>query len=232
MKLKKILFLFVIFLSITISAQTKKIIDNLTSFKELEVSSGIEVILVKSNENKLEIVGEKADIIAITNTNGVLKISLPFSKKADENLANGKAKVTLFYKEDITKIYVDNNATVTGKGFKQSILNCIVKERGILELSINVDELKVNATSGGIITLKGSAKNQNIAVELYGIYEGFELKVSDKSKISSKSGAKAEIYSEGKLTPIVGFGGSIFYKGNPQISSDKNINGGIIQKRD
>lgn len=231
MKMKKTFFLLVIFLSITISAQTK-IIDNLASFEELEVTSGIEVILVKSNENKLEIEGKKAEAILANVTNGLLKIGLPFSKKAEENLVNGKAIATLFYKENLTKITADNNTVIKGKDIKQTYLNCLVKERGIIELDIIVDEIKVTATSGGIITLKGSAKNQNVIVELYGVYEGFELKVSGDSFVSAKSGAKAEIYTEEKLTPIVGFGGSIFYKGNPQIGDDKKINGGIVQKRD
>ena len=229
--MKKLIFLFSSLFFLAISAQTKNI-DNIASFKELEVTSGIEIVLIKSNENKLQIEGEKAGDIIAKSVNGILKINLPFSKKAAENLAIGKAKATLFYKTNITKIVADNNATITGKEFEQTTLTCVAKERGIIELSINADEIIANTTSGGIITLVGSAKKQNISVELYGVYEGFGLKVSENTIVSAKSGAKAEVYSEKKLTPIVSFGGSIFYKGNPQISADKKINGGIVQKRD
>lgn len=229
--MKKIFFLFASFLFVVTSAQTKAFND-LVSFKELEVTSGIELTLIKSNENKLIIEGEKAETIVINNTNGFLKIGLPFSKKPGENLVNGKAKATLFYKENLTKIIADNNAIINGKDVKQSYINCTVKERGIIELDVTLDEIKVTATSGGIVTLLGTVKKQNIFVELYGVFEGFALKGSGDATVNAKSGAKAEVYVEKKLTPIVGFGGSIFYKGNPQISDDKKINGGIIQKRD
>lgn len=229
--MKKLTFLLLLFLFCKISAQTKTI-DNLKGFTSLEVTSGIEVILVKNNENKLEIEGEKSTIVEVKNVNGVLKIGLPFSTKAYENLADGKIKATLFYKENINTITADNRAIIKGKDFKQTNISCIAKERAIIELIISADTIKVNITSGGIVTLSGITKKQNINVELYGIYEGFNLKASENTIVNAKSGAKAEVYSENKLTPIVGFGGSIFYKGNPQISSDKKINGGIIQKRD
>ena len=58
-------------------------------------------------------------------------------------------------------------------------------------------------------------------MDLYGIYEGFNLKAEEKSDVKVASGAKAEVNSITTLSAKVSFGGSIFYKGNPEIIKDK-----------
>lgn len=222
--MKKLFFL-LLFIQIAVLAQTKTI-TNLNSFKELEVNNGIEITLIKSDENKVEIKGKKVEQIIIKVTDEVLKVGLPFYKILTET------KATVFYKEDILKITANNTSIVKGENLQQTKITCIAKEKSIIELSVNVSNINVFATSSGIITLQGSANNQNVDVELYGIYEGFGLNVKGDTTVSAKSGAKAEVYSEKKLIPNVSFGGSIFYKGNPVISQDKKVNGGIIQKRE
>jgi hypothetical protein len=50
--------------------------------------------------------------------------------------------------------------------------------------------------------------------------------------VKSGTGAKAEIFAGKVLNAKVSFGGSIFYKGNPDLIRDKKLVGGIIQKKD
>ena len=52
------------------------------------------------------------------------------------------------------------------------------------------------------------------------------------STVKAGTGAKAEILAGQTLSATVSFGGSIFYKGNPEVVKDKKVIGGIIQKRD
>ena len=66
---------------------------------------------------------------------------------------------------------------------------------------------------------------------MYAIYNGFNLECSSNSVVKSGTGAKAEIFAGESLNAKVSFGGSIFYKGMPDVIKDKKVIGGIIQKR-
>ena len=78
--------------------------------------------------------------------------------------------------------------------------------------------------------LTGESKNQDIDCDLYGVYEGFGLTVSELSELRVGSGAKAEINAGETLKAKVTFGGSIFYKGSPEVIKDKKVAGGIIKQ--
>ena len=56
--------------------------------------------------------------------------------------------------------------------------------------------------------------------------------MSDNTSIRAGSGAKAEVNAGETLNAKVSFGGSIFYKGNPEVIKDKKVAGGIIKQVD
>ena len=120
----------------------------------------------------------------------------------------------------------------SGKDIIQDKLEVNTQERAFINLVIKVKYLEVRASSGGIIKLSGDTKNQNVDVDLYGIYNGFNLKSEVNSIVKAGTGAKAEILAGEILNAKVSFGGSIFYKGTPEVLKDKKVIGGIIQKRD
>ena len=219
-----------IFSSLSIFSQSK-ITKNLGDFSILKVYNGIELELIKATEQKLEITGKKSEIVKLKNVDGTLKISLPFSLKPDNNIADGEVLVKLYYKNNIAVIDANEGATITGKEIKQDKLEVRSQERAFINLVVKVKHLEVKATSGGIVKLSGNTKNQTIDVDLYGIYNGFNLKTKASSIVKSGTGAKAEIFAGETLQAKVNFGGSIFYKGNPEVLKDKKVVGGIIQKR-
>jgi len=229
--MKKIIYIFLFFSSLSILSQ-RKVDKNVGDFSILKVYNGIELELIKSTEQKLEITGKKAEIVKIKNVNGTLKLSLPFSLKPENNLANGEVLVKLYYNNTIAVIDANEGATITGKEVNQDKLEVNAQERAFINLVVKVKYLEVRVTSGGIIKLTGSVKNQNVDVDLYGIYNGYDLKAKANSTVKAGTGAKAEISAGETLDAKVSFGGSIFYKGNPEVLKDKKVVGGIIQKRD
>ncbi|ARV07029.1 DUF2807 domain-containing protein [Polaribacter sp. SA4-10] len=228
--MKKITFICIILLSyITIAQST--ITKNLGDYTTLKVYNGIELELIKSNEQKLEITGEKSELVKVKNVNNTLKISLPFSIRPAENSAEGKIFVKIYYNKNITLIDANEGATITAKDFNQDKIEVNAQERAFITLTTTANYISVRASSGGIIKLSGTAKHQDVDVDLYGIYHGYNMKVSGNSAVKSATGAKAEILAGDVLNAKVSFGGSIFYKGNPDIVKDKKVIGGIIQKR-
>ena len=229
--MKNILYICALLFSFNALAQSI-ITKNLGDFTTLKVYNGIEVELVKSKENKLVITGEKSEIVKVKTVNNTLKISLPFSLIPEKNAADGKVLIKLYYNKNIAIIDANEGSTITGKEIIQDKLEVNSQERAFINLVVKVKYLDVRASSGGMIKLTGTAKNQNVDVDLYGIYNGFSLKNESNSTVKAGTGAKAEIFAGETLNAKVSFGGSIFYKGNPVVVKDKKIIGGIIQKRD
>ena len=229
--MKKIIFICALMLSYITFSQTV-VTKNLGDYSILKVYNGIEVELVKSEEQKLEITGEKSEMVKIKNVNNTLKLSLPFSLKPENNAADGKVLIKLFYNKNIAIVDANEGATITGKGFNQDKLEVNAQERAFINLTSKVKYLIVKTTSGGIVKLTGTTENQQVDVDLYGIYNGFGMQTTGNSTVKAGTGAKAEILAGQTLSATVSFGGSIFYKGNPEVVKDKKVIGGIIQKRD
>lgn len=228
--MKKLIFIGILLISfITFSQST--VTKNLGDYNILKVYNGIEVELLKSTDQKLEITGEKSEMVKIKNVDGTLKLSLPFSLNPSDNSADGKVLIKIYYNNKINIIDANEGATITGKDFQQNELEVNAQERGFINLTLKADNLKVRASSGGIIKLSGTTKNQEIDVDLYGVYHGFNLIASEKTSIKSGTGAKAEVNAVTTLNAKVSFGGTIFYKGDPEVVKDKKVIGGIIEKR-
>ena len=228
--MKKIVFIIALMFSFILAAQTT-INKTLGDYTELKVYNGIELELIKSADQKLEITGEKSEKVKIKNVNNTLKLSLPFSLKPDNNAADGKILIKLYYNKSIAILDANEGATITGKDFNQDKLEVNAQERAFINLTTKVKYLTVKTSSGGIIKLSGTTKNQEVAVDLYGVYNGFDMKTSGNSGVFAGTGAKAEVFAGETLSAKVSFGGSIFYKGNPEVVKDKKVIGGIIQKR-
>ena len=224
-KMKKYILINFLVLSNVLFSQstvTKKLGD----FYKIKVYNGINIELIRSQEHKIEVTGEKSQKIKIKNTNGILKISLKFP----DLLADGKANVKLYYNEDIQVIDGNEGSTITGKSINQSHIEVKAQEGAFIELEIKTKHLQVKSSTGGIIKLSGSSKNQEIDLDLYGVYHGYDLIVSDNTTVNAGTGSKAEVKVGETLNVKVSFGGSVFYKGSPEVIENKKVAGGIIKQ--
>jgi len=228
--MKKTLLILIITLTHSIYSQTV-VKKTLGDYSVLKVYNGIEVLLLQSKEQKIEIKGEKSEKVKIKNVNGVLKLSLPFSLKPENNYGKGKVFITLYYNSNIDVIDANEGSIITGKEFHQEKLKVNSQERAFIDLTLKVTHLNIRASSGGVIKLTGSSESQTVNIDLYGVYNGFGLNVTGNTNVFSGTGAKAEISAGKTLSAKVNFGGSIFYKGSPEVQKNKKVLGGIIQRR-
>ena len=214
------------FVSITIFSQTT-ITKTIGDYNKLKVYNGIDVELVKSDKQEMIITGEKSEKVKVKNTNNTLKISLRFP----ETLANGKVKITLFYNKNIQTIDVNEGAMVTAKNFNQPQLEVKAQEGALINMVIETKHLNVKSVSGGVIKLTGTTKNQNVEVTDSGVYHAYNLKASDSSIIRAAIGGKAEINVGETLDAKIRFGGTIYYKGTPEVLKTKKVLGGTIEAK-
>ncbi|MDG1423781.1 MAG: DUF2807 domain-containing protein [Flavobacteriaceae bacterium] len=211
----------------SISSFSQKIITKKTEdFYKIKVYNGIRLELLQSNESKIEISGDKADKIKIKNTEGILRVSLRFP----ELLAGDKVNVKLFYNKDIQTIDGNEGSKIIGKGINQTHLEVKAQEGASIKLDIKTKHLKVKSVTGGVIDLTGTSKNQDIELDLYGVYHGYNLFTSNSSTVKAGTGSKAEVYAGETLFAKVSFGGSILYKGKPEVIKNKKMAGGIIKQ--
>jgi hypothetical protein len=224
--MKKIVFLSLFLTTFLVSAQTT-ITKKLGEFSTIKVFNGIDLELVKSDENKIIITGEKAEKVNIKSKNNTLKVSLRFP----ETTADGKVKATLYYVSKLKIIDANEGATITGKGIEQPQIEIKAQEGAFINMVVNVKHLKVKTSSGAVIKLSGSTKNQTVDANLGGMYHGYKLSVSDLNYVRAGSGSKVEVQSGETLDAKVSFGGSIFYKGTPEVFKDKKVIGGVIEHR-
>ncbi len=224
--MKKNITFILLFLSISVFSQTK-IIKTLGDFTTLKVYNGIEVELIKSDKQEAVITGEKSKKVNIKNTRNILKISLKFP----EGLANGKVKIVLYYNKNINIIDANEGALITAKEFTQQQAEIKTQEGAFINMVIEVKHLTLKAITGGIIKLSGTTKNQNVEVNNKGVYHGFNLTASNATIIRSALGGKGEVNVGETLDAKVSFGGTIFYKGTPEVLKTKKVLGGTIEAK-
>lgn len=224
--MKKIAFLCLFLMPFLVVSQTT-ITKKLKEFSILKVYNGIDLELVKSDENKIIVTGDKADKVNIKNKNNTLKVSLSFP----ETTADGKVKITLYYVSQLETIDANEGATITGKKIKQSQIEIKAQEGAFINLVVEVKHLMVKTVSGAVIKLSGTTKNQTVEANLGGIYHGYNLIVSDLNYVRAGSGSKVEVQAGETLDAKVSFGGSIFYKGIPEVFKEKKVIGGVIEQR-
>ncbi len=216
-----------LFLVTVIASAQTTMTKELGSFYQVKVYNGIDLELVRSNESKIVVTGEKTDKVKIKVEGYTLKVLLKFP----ETTANGKVKATLYYKEDIDVIDANEGATVTGKDIHQQKVEIKAQEGAFINLVVKVKHLKVKSSSGAVIRLSGSTKNQNVDADLGGMYHGYKLSVEEMTIVKAGSGSKVEVQAGETLDAKVSFGGSIFYKGKPEVFRDKKVIGGVIEHR-
>ncbi|WP_426090557.1 head GIN domain-containing protein [Flavobacterium sp. DSR3-2] len=221
--MKKLMILAVVFLSQLTNAQATR---NLGDFDEVKVFDKINVKLIESSENKIVVTGARADEVETVNKNGELKIRMPFPQ-----LLSGEDIMVKLYFKNLESIAVSEGSYVSSeKDFKQTSLDLNAKSGGEINLDIDVDKVIVKANAGGIVTLSGKAKNQDVVITSGGILNAKDLETS-QTTISVAAGGKSEIHASTLVDAKVRAGGSIFIYGKPkQINKEVFIGGTILEK--
>ena len=222
--MKKLVIIAFVLLSQITTAQVTK---NLGDFDELKVFDKINVKLISASENKVVITGDRADDVETVNTNGELKIRMPFPK-----LLSGNNIVVKLYFKNIESITASEGSSVSSEtDFKQTILGLNAKSGAEIKIALNVDKVNVKANAGGIIKISGKATNQDVVITSGGILKAKDLHTTQTS-ISVSAGGKSEIYATTLVDAKVKAGGSIYIYGKPkQINKEVFIGGTIIEKQ-
>lgn len=220
---KIILMLFVFATQLNYGQTTIKLND----FDELKVFDQLNVTLVPSNENKIEINGTNQSNVETVNKNGLLKIRISLTKILEDNK---DLKVTLYFKK-IEIIDANEGSNVSCNDvFKQISIVLSAQEGARIEAELDVDKASIKAYSGGIISLMGKAVNQKVTINSGGILKAKDL-VTSQTTINISAGGNAEINATTLVDAKVNAGGSIYIYGKPKQIRQQALAGGTITEK-
>lgn len=223
--MKPYIFLFLLS-SFLVSSQTP-VSKSIGEFSELKVYDLINVELIESDENKIEITGENTSDVLIIQKNNLLKIKMVLNKSFNGN----KTYVKLFYTK-IDIIDVNEGANVVSKSiFKQYELELKAQEGGEITVITDTKLLSIKSVTGGIINTSGTTESQNINIRTGGIYEGSLLQAQN-SKIKIKAGGVADVSSSERINVKIVAGGNLIIHGKTKNLNQRNMIGGRVTYED
>jgi hypothetical protein len=224
LKMKKVIII-VFFISGLMNGQNK-ITQNLGDFNVIKSYRGLSIELIKTDSPKVVIEGEKSDEVIIKNINGVLKITMT----ALETFSSNQAKVTIYYKNDIDIIDVNEGSFIrSDEIFEQKKIELKSQEAGKINLKIKTEQLDVKVVTGGQIEVEGFSKNQNVKVNTGGIYKGKGLE-TEYTNVSSSTGSTASISASKLVDANANLGATIKINGDPEEIKKKESLGGYIKE--
>ena len=220
--MKKIIILFILITS-PLFAQTET--KNPGDFTTVKIFDRISAQLIPSNENKVEIKGNRASEVEVVNSNGDLKIRMPFPKL----LKGEEIEVTVYYKrlegvEASEGSYVNSEKPIKAVGFT---LN--VKEGAEIKIALDVQKANIKVASGGILKLIGSTQNQDIVMTSGAVLKAKDFQ-SQQTTITLNAGGEADIFATDYVNAKVRAGGDIYIYGSPKQIDQKTVLGGSIKE--
>ena len=205
-----------------LSAQTERKIGD---FQKLSVYDGINVELIKSDTNRVEINGKNTAYIVVKNKNGDLKIRLSVERRFSGN----RTKVSVFYK-NLYSIISHEGANVFSKDtINQADLNLKANSGSRQNMIVKLNTLQATATAGAKINIKGLAKYQELSATtgaeiMVSKVENVEANVVSTTgalidvsttkdlKVNSKIGGIINVHTKtDKITEKISVGGAVNY---------------------
>ena len=212
----------------TINYSQELIKQDLGSFKELKVFSGLKVDLIPSEDSRIEIIGKEAEYVLVKMSNQTLKLSFNFTR----SISQKDVTIKLYYKAPLILIDANEGSQIESEvALIQNYLELKAQEGAVINLPIKVKQLDVKSVTGSQIRLSGSAEKTNVEANTGASYYGYQVKNTD-AEVNSLSGARVELNADGILNAYVRLGGMIYYKGSPEVLKTKKVMGGTIKKED
>jgi hypothetical protein len=211
-----------LFFSSIAFAQVEK---NVGDFTKVTSFDQIDVILVKSKENKVIIDGKEANEVELVNKNGELKIRMPLTKL----LAGDHISVTVYF-NNLTAVEANEGSRIAcGDIIQSTSFEINAKEGSQIRMTLNVGKLNVRVANGSTINIEGNADNQDVLTNSGGIYEARNFKTK-QTTITANAGGEADVFATDLVEAKVRAGGDITIYGKPKQINQKVIAGGTIQE--
>ena len=201
-----------------------KVERNIGDFNRLKVYDLLNIELIKSSTNKVEINGEFPSQAVVKNKNGELKIRMGLEKR----FRGSKTTVKLYYKK-IDKINTHEGVIITSKDtIRQEKLIIKADSGSIQDYVIDIKDISTKINTGAIIYLTGKAVNHTAKTTTGGELNAETLK-TEKTKIHINTGSIADISARDLLEINIRTGGiANIYSKTKRIKENIQTGGKVI----
>lgn len=223
--MKKHIIAFSLFAVSIMSAQTSKslgTISKVTGFDQIEIH------LVPSNENKIELRGTNSEAVELITKDGELKVRMPFGK-----MLKGDAITATVYFKALEAVEANEGSLVTSDAtLKSALFDIIAKEGGKVDIVVEASKINIKTSSGGVVTLGGKTQTIDAVSTAGGILNAINCE-TQQATVTVNAGGKIDIKAYDVVDAKARAGGNITIYGKPKQVNEKTIFGGnIIVRRD
>lgn len=223
MKMEKIILFTILLFSVALNAQ--QITVDLNNFTQTEISHGLQVNFIKSEENKAIISGSNRDKVKLKVAGGVLKINMSINHIWNED----NTLVDVYYKQ-LNRVEAKQGSKVDIKEMiKQPVVSFRAQEGSEIRAHVEVEDISASAVTGGQLNITGIADQQQIEVSSAGQFRGENL-LGKFVDVTIKGGGIANVFSKEVVKARVRAGGNIFIYGDPDRVDQATTFGGTIKK--
>ena len=211
--------------SVVIAQETVK--KDIGEFSTVKVYDLLNVEMIKSKNNRVEITGRNANDVVIVNKNGTLKIRM----KTEEYYDGNRTNVKLYY-SSVDVIDANEGCEITSDDtIKQFEIELKAQEGGRIIVDVKTTETNIRAVTGGVVEVTGKSKNQDIAINTGGVFRGKDFK-TENTEIAIRAGGEADVNASEILDIKIRAGGDVYIYGNPNTVNESRALGGRIKRMD
>lgn len=218
----------------------------LSSFDELTVHEGIEVILEKGSKEsaRIEADGISVDKVLTDVSMGTLKVHL-------EGNNNRGAEVTVYVTYvSLEELSASSAGSISARDRISTSgefeISC--SSAGNVEVKLEADEVELDVSSSGEIVLdvvanyidaelssaggidiSGKAKELEVSASSSGHFKGYDLEV-ENAEVRASSGGSIKVNVSEELEARASSGGSIKYQGKPATIDKETSSGGSVRE--
>lgn len=200
-----------------------KIDRDLGEFSRVAVYDGINLELIKSEQNKVEITGKNTNFVVVKNKNGDLKIRLNLERR----FSGDKTKVTLFYKTLYNIISHEGSNVFSKDTIKQADLNIKANTGSTVNIIVDLNTLNTTSATGSTVNLSGNTEYHDCSTST-GAEINAEKLTTTETYATSTTGGLIEVSVTKELEANSKLGGVI----NVHEKTDKIVEsislGGVV----
>lgn len=212
---------FLSFLSFSGYSQTTK---TLGSFSKVTGFDKIEIHLVASNENKIELTGTNSEQVELVTKDEELKVRMPIGK-----LLKGDDVVATIYFKHLEAVEANEGSIISSEeNIKANLFDIIAKEGGNINIRVEASKIDVKTSSGALVTLSGATQNIDVVATAGGTLEAKNCK-TQQATVTVNAGGVIAISAYDVVEAKARAGGRITVYGRPKQVNQKTILGGNIQ---
>ena len=197
---------------------------NLGEFTKLSIYDGINVELIKSDENKVEASGENTRFVVVKNKNGNLKIRLNVQKR----FSGDRTMVKLYYQNIYSFIAHEGSNIFSKDTIKQADLKIKGHTGSRIDIPVELNSISVTSTAGAKITLRGSSTYLEASSATGSEINARNMVIED-GEVSALSGSMVDVRAETSLEAIARIGGVInVHSKTERITEKVSLGGSVI----